>query len=102
MKITDVTVTRYREPRRAQVGADIQIVDVHTDSGVTGRGFVSTATTVSDVVAMLLRLNIKNVLVRENPLLTDDLWRRMREQAILRVKGLRIAANSGRRLRIWF
>src|SRR5687767_519540 len=54
VKIIDVTVTRYREPRQAQAGADIQVVDVHTDNGVTGRGFVSTATTVSDVVAMLL------------------------------------------------
>ncbi|RPJ19217.1 MAG: mandelate racemase/muconate lactonizing enzyme family protein, partial [Planctomycetaceae bacterium] len=84
MKITDVTVARYRESGQAQAGADIQIVDVHTDEGVTGRGFVSTATIVSDVVAMLLRRNLKNVLVGENPLLTDDLWRRMYEQAVPR------------------
>ncbi len=87
MKITDVTVTRYRESGQAQAGADIQIVDVHTDEGVTGRGFVSTAAAVSEVVAMLLRHNLKNLLVEENPLLTDDLWRRMYEQAVPRRGG---------------
>lgn len=42
MKITDVTVKRYsasREPRTDPGG--IQIVEVHTDAGVTGMGFVS-------------------------------------------------------------
>lgn len=87
MKITDVTVTRYRESRQAQAGADIQIVDVHTDDGVTGRGFVNAGTAVSDVVAMLLRHNLRGAIVGENPLLTDDLWRRMYEQAFPRRSG---------------
>jgi L-alanine-DL-glutamate epimerase-like enolase superfamily enzyme len=87
VKITDVTVTRYRESRQAQAGADIQIVDVHTDDGVTGRGFVNAGTAVSDVVAMLLRHNLRGAIVGENPLLTDDLWRRMYEQAFPRRSG---------------
>lgn len=87
MRITDVKVTRYRESGQSQAGAEIQIVDVHTDERVTGTGFVSTSTTVGDVMVMLLRRNLKNVLVGENPLLTDDLWRRMYEQAFPRRGG---------------
>jgi L-alanine-DL-glutamate epimerase-like enolase superfamily enzyme len=91
VKIIDVTVTRYSESRQAQTGAEIQVVDVHTDDGVTGRGFVSTSNAVSDVVEMLLRRNLKNVLVGENPLLTEDLWRRMYEQAFPRRGGQGLA-----------
>jgi L-alanine-DL-glutamate epimerase-like enolase superfamily enzyme len=91
LKITDLTVTRYREPDQAQSGAEIQIVDVHTDEGVSGRGFVSTTTAMSDVLAMLLRRNLRSVLVGENPLLTDDLWRRMYGQAFPRRGGQGLA-----------
>ena len=77
MKIMDVTVKRYsasREPR-AYPG-DIQIVEVHTDAGVSGRGFVSAPSATSDVAATLIRRNLKAVACGEDPLLTDDLWRR--------------------------
>jgi L-alanine-DL-glutamate epimerase-like enolase superfamily enzyme len=94
VEITDVTVTRYRESRQVQAGAEIQIVDVHTDGGVTGRGFVSTASAVSDIMAMLVRRNLKHVLVGENPLLTDDLWRRMYEQALPRRGGQGLALSA--------
>jgi len=80
VKITDVTVKRYsasRQPRTDPGG--IQIVEVHTDAGVTGRGFVSAASATSDIVATLLRRNLKTAVVGENPLLTEDLWRRMYE-----------------------
>ncbi|HVR69533.1 MAG TPA: mandelate racemase/muconate lactonizing enzyme family protein [Vicinamibacteria bacterium] len=81
MKITDVTVKRYsasRDPRADAAG--IQIVEVHTDAGVRGTGFVSMASggsATSDVVATLIRRTLKSVLVGQDPLLTDDLWRRM-------------------------
>src|SRR5919204_6921959 len=80
MKITDVTVQRYsasREPRTDPGG--IQIVQVHTDTGVVGMGFVSAGSATSDVVATLIRRNLKAAVVGENPLLTDDLWRRMHD-----------------------
>ena len=76
MKITDVTVKRYsasRDPRADVAG--IQIVEVHTDAGVTGIGFVSAGSASSDIVAMLLRRNLKGVLLGEDPLLADDLPR---------------------------
>jgi L-alanine-DL-glutamate epimerase-like enolase superfamily enzyme len=80
VKITDVTVKRYsvaRDPR-AYAG-DIHVVQVHTDAGVTGMGFVTAANATSDIAAMLVRRNLKAAVVGENPLLTEDLWRRMHE-----------------------
>ena len=88
MKIMDVTVKRYsasRQPRTDPGG--IQIVEVHTDSGVTGMGFVSAGSATSDLVATLIRRNLKAVVAGEDPLLTDDLWRRMHEQAVPRRGG---------------
>ena len=42
MKITDVTVKRYSASRQPRTDAGgIQIVEVHTDGGVTGMGFVN-------------------------------------------------------------
>jgi len=80
LKITDVTVRRYsvsRDPR-AYAG-DIHIVQVHTDSDVTGVGFVTAASATSDVAAALVRRTLKAAVVGEDPLLTEDLWRRMYE-----------------------
>ena len=78
MKITDLTVKRYRASH--DPGADaagIQVVSIHTDAGATGTGFVSTGNASSDLVAMILRRNLKAVVLGEDPLLTTDLWRRM-------------------------
>jgi L-rhamnonate dehydratase len=78
VKITDVTVKRYsasRDPRTDPGG--IQVVAVHTDAGSTGHGFVSAGTGTSDVVAALIRGPLRAAVVGEDPLLTDDLWRRM-------------------------
>ena len=80
MKITDVRVKRYSVSRdvRAYAG-DIHVVEVHTDAGVTGLGFMPAASATSDVAATLVRRTLKAAVVGENPLLTDDLWRRMHE-----------------------
>lgn len=78
MKITDVTVKRYsvsRDPR--EYAGDIHVVEVHTDGGVTGTGFVSPASATSDLAATLVRGPLKAAVVGEDPLLTEDLWRRM-------------------------
>jgi L-alanine-DL-glutamate epimerase-like enolase superfamily enzyme len=88
VKITDVTVKRYsasRDPRSDPGG--IQIVEVHTDGGVTGMGFVSAGSASSDIVATLIRRNLKAVVAGQDPLLTGDLWQRMHEQAIPRRGG---------------
>lgn len=87
MDITDVTVKLYSESREAGSGAGILIVEVHTDAGVRGMGLVSTTPSTHDLLAILLRRNLRNVIVGENPLLTDYLWRRMYEAAIPRRGG---------------
>ena len=80
MKITDLSVKRYRASRDGGgYGGSIQVVRVHTDDGPTGIGFVSTAEASSDVVATLIRRNLKTAIVGQDPLLTDDLWRRMHD-----------------------
>src|SRR5262245_2884657 len=88
MKITDVTVKRYsasRTPRTDPGG--IQLVEVHTDADVTGMGFVSAPSATSDIVATLIRRNLKAVVVGENALQTEELWRRMHDQAVPRRGG---------------
>jgi L-alanine-DL-glutamate epimerase-like enolase superfamily enzyme len=88
MKITDVTVRRHsaaRDPRADPGG--IQIVHVNTDAGVAGMGFLNAGTASSDVAAALIRTNLRAILLGEDPLLTDDLWRRMRDDAVPRRGG---------------
>ena len=88
MKITDVTVKRYRAGGDSgDYSGGIQIVEVLTDAGVTGMGFVSAGAQSSDIVAMLIRRNLKAIVTGQNPLLTDDLWRRMHAEAIPRRGG---------------
>jgi L-alanine-DL-glutamate epimerase-like enolase superfamily enzyme len=80
VKITDVTVKRYSVSRDPGAYAGhIQIVEVHTDAGATGMGFVTGTSATSDVAALLIRRTLKAAVVGEDPLLTDDLWRRMHE-----------------------
>jgi L-alanine-DL-glutamate epimerase-like enolase superfamily enzyme len=78
VKITDVTVKRYsvsRDP--AAYAGDIHLVEVHTDAGVSGTGFVSAAGATSDVQALLVRRTLRNAVVGEDPRLTEHLWHRM-------------------------
>jgi L-alanine-DL-glutamate epimerase-like enolase superfamily enzyme len=84
MRITDVTVKRYAEaqdPAAIPAGREVLTVTVHTDDGITGLGFVSQMGSrvgpVGDVHAVLLRRNLKHIVVGENPLHTDQVWRRM-------------------------
>jgi len=82
-----VTVKLYSGSGQSQSYAGgIHIVEVHRDAGVTGRGFV-TPSVASDIMAALTRRNLKAIVVGGNPLLTDDLWRRMHEQAFPRRGG---------------
>ena len=80
MKVTDVTVTRHSVSRdRSAYAGDIHIVHVHTDGGLTGMGFVTAASATSELSAMLVRHTLKPAVVGQDPLLTEDLWRRMHQ-----------------------
>ena len=84
MKITDVTVNRYGETRQIVevfTGREIIVVQVHTDEGVTGTGYttanVSPFGPSGDVAATLIRRNLRNMVVGEDPRLVERLWQRM-------------------------
>jgi L-alanine-DL-glutamate epimerase-like enolase superfamily enzyme len=87
MKITDVRVQRYAQSKAqdgSPAGAEIQIVDLDTDEGVSGRGFLtasnSSTSPNADLYVTLLRRNLRNIVLDQDPVLTDQLWRRMYDQ----------------------
>ena len=84
MQITDLTVTRYAQSRTAEgapSGPEIQIVEVHTDEGLTGAGFLTASNSqvspTSELLARLLRVNLRNIVLGHDPLLTEKAWRAM-------------------------
>jgi len=103
VKITDVTVKRYSVSRDSKAYAgDIHIVEVHTDGGVTGLGFITAASATSDLAATLVRRTLRAAIVGEDPLLTNDLWRRMHEAVPRRGgEGLVRACMAGVDFALW-
>jgi L-alanine-DL-glutamate epimerase-like enolase superfamily enzyme len=86
MKITDVRLQRYGQ-RREQGSlprSEIQIVEVDTDQGVTGTGFLTTSNSPAspngELLAGLVRQNLRSIVVGQDPVLNEALWRRMYEQ----------------------
>ena len=80
MKITDVTVKRYSAGRDPNAYAgDIHLVEVNTDAGVSGTGFVTATRATSQIAATLVRQPLKAAIVGEDPRHTETLWRRMHE-----------------------
>lgn len=84
MKIADVKVTRYRNTKGMadfNVGSEALIVDVLTDQGLSGRGFMRAGISryggLGDVAATLISRNLKNMVVGQDPLLTEKVWESM-------------------------
>jgi len=85
MKIIDLVVNRYVERADSDMaygqGNEVVVVEVHTDQDVTGRGFLSTPLfshgDTGDLAVTLLRRNLKNIIIGENPLYTERLWQQM-------------------------
>jgi L-alanine-DL-glutamate epimerase-like enolase superfamily enzyme len=84
LKITDLTVTRYAQSRTNEGGAagpEIQIVEVMTDEGVSGAGFLTASNAktspTSEMLAGALRRNIRNIVLGQDPMLTEKVWRAM-------------------------
>jgi L-alanine-DL-glutamate epimerase-like enolase superfamily enzyme len=94
MKITDLSVQRYDVKLAVpdlSVGRETLVVQVHTDEGVSGTGFmfvnVSRYGTTGDLSATLLRRQYREVLLGQNPLRTEDLWRRLYQSSWRTVRG---------------
>jgi len=85
MKITDVVVKRYWDNRRPDMkhadGYEVITVEVQTDKGISGIGFLSLPVfshgEIGDVIASLLKRNLRNVVLGENPLHTEQIWQLM-------------------------
>ena len=110
MKITDLTVTRYaqsRGPDGGAAGPEIQIVEVQTDEGISGTGFLTAsnadASPTSELLAGLLRRNIRNVVLGLDPLLTEKAWRAMYSRLAPRqgARGLFLHAMAAVDFALW-
>lgn len=84
MKITDVTVKRYGRMQpvaEMAAGSEVLVVEVQTDEGVSGSAYtsanVSRHGSTGDIAAMIIRRTLKNIVLGEDPLLTDQVWRKM-------------------------
>lgn len=94
MRITDVTVRRFEVAFAVPdiaIGHETLVVEVRTDEGVSGLGFlyveVGQHGTTGDLSAALIRRNYRNLLLGQNPLHTEELWRRIHRSTWRPVRG---------------
>src|SRR5438874_976506 len=86
MKITGLSVRRFRQNQTTAANAtaaEIQLVELETDEGLCGTGFLTAANSryaaTADMLAGVLRTSLHNIVLGEDPLLTEALWQRMYE-----------------------
>jgi len=77
MKIQDLSVRRFRGEGGGDYSAEIQVVDVTTDEGVTGTGYAAAPPGIGRLMASLLREVLAPCVNGHDPRLTGDLWARM-------------------------
>lgn len=90
MEITDVRVTQYRRPAASggtDYSAEIQIVEVETDAGITGVGFASAPSKTGDLLTRMIVDLLKPHLVGRNPHLNGEIWRTLYWDAVPRRGG---------------
>jgi L-alanine-DL-glutamate epimerase-like enolase superfamily enzyme len=110
VKITEIATVVLRLPEVRAIGdgtQDVLLVFVHTDAGVTGLGEVHTSPTVAEAiihapVSHVRSRGLASVLVGQDPLRIDELWRRMQEATeVYGRRGVAIHAISGVDLALW-
>ncbi len=110
MKITDVEVTYLRLPSialEANGTQDCAVIQVHTDEGITGIGEADSAPLVVKAIVEAPRshsvmVGLKEVLIGENPLDIERLWRKMYQASIYYGRrGAVIHAISGIDIALW-
>ncbi|MDH3582120.1 MAG: hypothetical protein OEM91_16040, partial [Hyphomicrobiales bacterium] len=89
MQITHVQVTQYRRSAGggSDYSAEIQIVEVTTDAGITGVGFASAPLKCGDIVKHMVGNLIAPVLLGKNPFQTTDIWQTLYWEAAPRRGG---------------
>jgi D-arabinonate dehydratase len=82
-------------------------VRLETDEGITGTGFLtatnSPVSPMGDTLANLLRVNLRNIVLAQDPLLNEALWRRMTEQLVGRrgAKGVLLNCIAAVDFAVW-
>ena len=87
MKIKNVSATRYKGDAQAAYVAEIVVVSVATDAGITGTGFASAPPGMGEIFARLIETMLAPQVLDGDPRLTADLWERMYRNAIPRRGG---------------
>lgn len=87
MKITNVSVDRYRNQDQDTYVGEILVVTVETDAGISGNGFASAQPGLGKIYAALIRNVLAPVVVGDDPRLHTKLWDAMYHQAIPRRGG---------------
>ena len=110
MKITDVEVAYLKMPTISEISngtQDVAVVLVHTDEGITGIGEAETSPHVAKAVVDAPRshsvmVGLREVLVGENPLDIERLWRKMYQATIyMGRRGVVLHAISGIDIALW-
>jgi L-rhamnonate dehydratase len=111
MKITDLEAIVLRQPALnesiADGSQDDLVVRVHTDSGIVGVGEVDSAPEVVKAVidapaSHWIASGLRHVLVGQNPLDVEDLWRTMYRASIYYGRrGVALHALSGIDIALW-
>ena len=87
MKITKVDAQRHSGDAEAAYVAEIVVVGVRTDEGVTGMGFASAPPGVGVLFKQIIENVLAPKLVGADPQFTTELWDRMYQDAIPRRGG---------------
>jgi L-alanine-DL-glutamate epimerase-like enolase superfamily enzyme len=110
VKITDVEVVYLKIPSIALISngtQDAAVVLVHTDEGLTGIGEADSAPTVVKAIVEAPRshsvmVGLREVLIGENPLEVERLWRKMYQASIYYGRrGVVLHAISGIDIALW-
>jgi hypothetical protein len=110
VKITDIEVAHLRLPTiamQANGTQDAAVVLVHTDEGITGLGEAESSPHVVKAIVEAPRshsvmVGLREVLLGENPLDTERLWRKMYQTSLyFGRRGAVIQAISGIDIALW-
>ena len=109
MKISEVTVRRFNAGVAVpdlSVGRETLVVEIRTDEGHSGLGFiysnVAAHGTAGDMLARYIRVNLRNLLLGQNPLHTESIWRLMYQSTWRQVRGrFGLMCLSGVDLALW-
>ncbi|MFX4219814.1 MAG: enolase C-terminal domain-like protein [Thalassobaculum sp.] len=91
MRITDVRVRRHRGEGGNPYSAEMVVVDVATDAGITGMGFANAPPRMGSIIAQFVENVFLPAALDADPRLTSDLWRRLQGETLPRRGGDGIA-----------